>query len=167
MKCLIIVLGGGLSKMTISRVIGAVELAKRMPCGLMLVGANDEVVFMYRIVKMLGLSSREVIPVGGSRNTLDNAYYAKSMLNKLKFKGKLILVTSKFHSWRAYQLFRNMVNKDCELSLFPINDEPDERLLAKEAVSRILAVVSVALLRIIGERGVVTLNGLYEVLKPW
>ncbi len=72
--------------MTISRVVGAIKLARRMPCGLMLVGTNDEVVFMYRIAKILGLN-HEVILVGGSRNTLDNAYYAKSMLGKLGFRG--------------------------------------------------------------------------------
>ena len=167
MRCMIIVLGGGLSKMTINRVAGAAKLARRVPCGLMLVGTNDEAVFMYRITRVLGLGDREVILVGGSRNTLDNAYYAKSALSRLGFKGRLILVTSRFHSWRAYQLFRNMLGRDYELSLLPIDDEPDDRLRIKEVVSRILAIVSIALLRIIGDRGVMALNGLYEVLKPW
>ncbi|MGC9227746.1 YdcF family protein [Caldivirga sp.] len=165
MNCLITVLGGGISKMTVSRVIEAVKLAKRIKCGLMLVGADEEVLFMYRIINLM-CPNQEVILVGGSRNTFDNAYYANLALSKLGFNGTLILVTSKFHAWRAYWLFTHMV-KGGELSLVTVNDGPEARIAVKEKLSRLLAIFSIALLRMVGIRAAMMINGLYESLKPW
>ena len=56
MYCIVIVLGSGVSKMTINRVVKAVKLLKRIPCKLMFVGTNDEVIFMYKVIKSLNLN---------------------------------------------------------------------------------------------------------------
>ncbi len=166
MYCIVIVLGSGVSKMTINRVVKAVKLLKRIPCKLMFVGTNDEVIFMYKVIKSLNLN-QGVILVGGSRNTLDNAYYVKSMLNKIEFSGILTVVTSRFHSWRAYQLFRFMLNNGYKILLIAVNDTPDANVLAKERLSRLLAMVSIAMLRIAGERITMIMNKLYESFKSF
>jgi uncharacterized SAM-binding protein YcdF (DUF218 family) len=114
----IIVVGGGVIKpeisvergeitvgRTVDRIIAAVELTRRYPeARVAFVGAG-EADFVIRFVEKLGVPQDRIIVERDSRNTLENAAFAKQIVRP-KSGERWLLVTSAMHMPRAIGVFR-------------------------------------------------------------
>jgi uncharacterized SAM-binding protein YcdF (DUF218 family) len=133
-----IVLGGGLDAITIARVTKGVEILKSYLCRkLVLVGSDEEVEFMRRKASELGVDESALLCQGGSRNTIDNAYYAKRVLKRLGAR-RVALVTSEFHMERALAIFEWVLGEGYEITPVPTKDSPSEEVLEREEVFKAL-----------------------------
>ena len=115
----IVVLGGGVIKSEISadrgeiavgdtagRIIAAVELARRYPNARVVFVGRKEADFVMRLLEKLGLPGDRIILERKSRNTIENATFAKQLLLP-KPGERWLLVTSAMHMPRAVGVFRN------------------------------------------------------------
>ena len=113
-----IVLGGGVIKTEISadrgeiavgssadRIIAAVELARRYPNARVIFVGRDEADFVIRFFEKLGVAQGRIIVEGKSRNTVENAEFAKQLVMP-KPGERWLLVTSAMHMPRAVGVFR-------------------------------------------------------------
>jgi uncharacterized SAM-binding protein YcdF (DUF218 family) len=113
------VLGGGVIKSQISadrgeiavgdtanRIIAAVELARRYPSARIVFVGRSEADFVPHFFEKLGLPADRVIVERKSRNTLENATFAKQLVMP-KPGERWLLVTSAMHMPRAIGVFRN------------------------------------------------------------
>jgi uncharacterized SAM-binding protein YcdF (DUF218 family) len=134
----VIVLGGGLGSITTARVKRGVEVVKSCPCSrLILVGSDEEVEFMVRRALELGVNENVLFYSGGSRNTVDNAYYAKKILEKINAK-KVALVTSEFHMERALAIFEWVLGEEYKVTPIPVQDNPSREAVEREEVLKML-----------------------------
>jgi uncharacterized SAM-binding protein YcdF (DUF218 family) len=114
----IIALGGGVIKSeistergevavgrTVNRIIAAVELARRYPGARVVFAGRDEADFVIRFVEKFDVSKDRVIVERESRNTVENAAFAKQLVMP-KAGERWLLVTSAMHMPRAVGVFR-------------------------------------------------------------
>ena len=115
----VVVLGGGVIKSEISadrgeiavgdtadRIIAAVELARRYPSARVVFVGKNEADFVIRLFEKLGLPGDRIIVERKSRNTIENAIFAKQLVMP-KPGDRWLLVTSAMHMPRAVGVFRN------------------------------------------------------------
>ena len=114
----IVVLGGGVIKSEISadrgeiavgdtadRIIAAVELVRRYPGARVVFVGRNEADFITRFFEKLGLPGDRIIVERKSRNTIENATFAKHLVMP-KPGERWLLVTSAMHMPRAVGVFR-------------------------------------------------------------
>ena len=114
----VIVLGGGVIKTEISadrgeivvgssadRIIAAVELARRYPNARVIFVGKDEADFIIRFFNKFGVAQDRIVVEGKSRNTAENAGFAKQLVMP-KPTDRWLLVTSAMHMSRAIGVFR-------------------------------------------------------------
>src|SRR5262245_46474176 len=114
----IVVLGGGVIRPGISadrgevivgdtadRIIAAVELARRYPSARVVFVGRDEADFVIEFFEKLGVPRDRVIEERKSRNTAENAAFAKQLIVP-KPGERWLLVTSAMHMPRAVGAFR-------------------------------------------------------------
>jgi len=63
---------------------------------------------IYDFYVMCGVAPEDIIIESSSRNTRENAFYVKDMIQKNAANGKVILITSAFHMRRAEGCFRKV-----------------------------------------------------------
>ena len=63
-----------------------------------------------------------ILVEGKSRNTLENAFAARSLLEERKYSS-IILVTSDYHVPRAYYVFRKALPSNIEISVLRVSSE--------------------------------------------
>ena len=114
----VVVLGGGVIKSEISaergyvavgrtaeRIIAAIELARRYPGAHVVFAGGGEGDFVVRLLEKLGVPRDRVIVERKSRNTVENAAFAKQLVMP-KAGERWLLVTSAMHMPRAVGVFR-------------------------------------------------------------
>jgi uncharacterized SAM-binding protein YcdF (DUF218 family) len=114
----VIVLGGGAIKSEISagrgeisvgdtadRIIAAVELTRRYPSARVVFVGRTEADFVIRFFEKLGLPGDRIFVERNSRNTIENARFAKQLVLP-KPEERWLLVTSAMHMPRAVGVFR-------------------------------------------------------------
>jgi uncharacterized SAM-binding protein YcdF (DUF218 family) len=114
----VIVLGGGVIKSEISagrgeisvgdtadRIIAAVELTRRYPGMRVVFVGRNEADFVIRFFEKLGLPGDQIFVERNSRNTIENAIFAKQLVMP-KPDERWLLVTSAMHMPRAVGVFR-------------------------------------------------------------
>ena len=114
----IVVVGGGVIKSEISaergqvavgrsveRIIAAIELARRYPGAHVVFAGGGEGDFVVRLLEKLGVPGDRVIVERKSRNTAENAAFAKQLVMP-KAGERWLLVTSAMHMPRAVGVFR-------------------------------------------------------------
>ena len=69
----------------------------------------------------LGIPGKDILLEDRSRNTEEDAKYTKDILQKYKYKS-LILVTSPYHSKRAYTIFQKVMGKDIKIISAPVEN---------------------------------------------
>lgn len=132
----LVVLGGGLGEIGLSRIKKAIEIVgKGLAKCLVLVGSDKEVEFMKEIVERSGVEV-EIYFDGNSKNTVDNAYYAKKILKSISAK-KIGLVTSAFHMERALAIFKVVLGDDYEITPIPAHDNSDPETLKREELLKL------------------------------
>jgi uncharacterized SAM-binding protein YcdF (DUF218 family) len=128
----VVVLGGGLGASTLARLAKGIEVLKSTSCEkLILVGSDEEVEFMKRKAVEYGAREELLFCVGGSRNTIDNAYYAKKVLKAMGIK-RIALVTSDFHIERALAIFEWVLGEGYEIIPVAASDNPSREVLERE-----------------------------------
>src|SRR5262249_27361099 len=90
---------------TADRIIAAVELARRYPGARIVFAGATESDFVVRLVEKFGMSKDRVIVERKSRNTVENAAFAKQLVMP-KPGERWLLVTSAMHMPRAVGVFR-------------------------------------------------------------
>ena len=126
----IVVVGGGVIKSeisaergevtvgrTVNRIIAAVELARRYPDARLVFAGRGEGDFIVRLLEKLGVSKDRVIVERESRNTLENAAFAKQLVMP-KAGERWLLVTSAMHMPRAVGVFRKA---GFEVDAYPVD----------------------------------------------
>ena len=114
----VVVLGGGVIKSEISaergyvavgrtaeRIIAAIELARRYPDAHVVFAGRGEGDFVVRLLEEIGVPRDRVIVEWKSRNTVENAAFAKQLVMP-KAGERWLLVTSAMHMPRAVGVFR-------------------------------------------------------------
>ena len=91
---------------TADRIIAAVELARRYPSARVVFVGKNEADFVIRLLEKLGVSRDRIIVERKSRNTIENATFAKQLVMP-KPGERWLLVTSAMHMPRAVGVFRN------------------------------------------------------------
>jgi uncharacterized SAM-binding protein YcdF (DUF218 family) len=115
-----IVLGGGVIKTEISadrgeiavgssadRIIAAVELARQYPNAHVVFVGKDEADFVVRFFERFGVARDRIIVERKSRNTAENAVFAKQLVMPTPGE-RWLLVTSAMHMPRAVGVFRKV-----------------------------------------------------------
>ena len=126
----IVVVGGGVIKSeisaergevtvgrTVNRIIAAVELARRYPDARLVFAGRAEGDFIVRLLEKVGVSKDRVIVERESRNTLENAAFAKQLVMP-KAGERWLLVTSAMHMPRAVGVFRKA---GFEVDAYPVD----------------------------------------------
>ena len=126
----IVVLGGGVIKPEISadrgeiavgdtadRIIAAVELTRRYPTVRVVFVGRTESDFVIRFFEKLGLPSDRIFVERKSRNTIENATFAKQLVMP-KPGERWLLVTSAMHMPRAIGVFRKA---GFEVDAYPVD----------------------------------------------
>jgi uncharacterized SAM-binding protein YcdF (DUF218 family) len=114
----IVVVGGGVIKSeisaergevtvgrTVDRIIAAIELARRYPDARLVFAGGGEGEFIVPLLEKLGVPRDRVIVERKSRNTVENAAFAKQLVMP-KAGERWLLVTSAMHMPRAVGVFR-------------------------------------------------------------
>jgi uncharacterized SAM-binding protein YcdF (DUF218 family) len=114
----VIVLGGGVIKSeisadrgeiavgdTVDRMLAAIELARRYPSARVIFVGRNEADFVIRLFERLGLPGDRIIVERKSRNTIENATFAKQLVMPSPGE-RWLLVTSAMHMPRAVGVFR-------------------------------------------------------------
>lgn len=128
----VVVLGGGLGASSIARLTKGIEVLEETSCEkLILVGSDEEVDFMKRKAIERGVREEYLLCLGGSKNTIDNAYYAKKALKALGIK-RIALVTSDFHMERALAIFEWVLGEGYEVVPVAASDNPSRDVLERE-----------------------------------
>lgn len=131
----IVVLGAGVSDTSVRRLEHGLELLKRGLARVLVFmgGSEEEERLVKAVVESHGVEAARVHVDTNSKNTVDNAYYAKAILKKLGAR-KVALVTSEFHVQRALAIFDWVLGDEYVIEPFPVQDNPDESLILKEEV---------------------------------
>lgn len=69
----------------------------------------------------LGIPGKSILLEDKSRNTEEDAKYTKEIIEKYKYKS-LILVTSPYHSKRAFTIFQKVMGKDIKVISVPVEN---------------------------------------------
>jgi uncharacterized SAM-binding protein YcdF (DUF218 family) len=114
----IVVLGGGVIRSYISadrdeivvgdtadRIVAAVELARRYPSARVVFVGRSEADFAIQLFEKLGVPQERIMVEGKSRNSAENATFAKQLVVP-KPGERWLLVTSAMHMPRAVGVFR-------------------------------------------------------------
>jgi uncharacterized SAM-binding protein YcdF (DUF218 family) len=67
---------------------------------------HREAAYIRKYLQNISIPDSSIIIENNSRNTFENAIYTKSLLDSLKFKGSILLVTSSFHMRRSLAIFK-------------------------------------------------------------
>ncbi|PUA31698.1 MAG: hypothetical protein B7O98_08900 [Zestosphaera tikiterensis] len=135
---LAVVLGGGLGEAGKMRTLKGVELIKNGVCKqLLLVGNRDEVEYMTHIALREGISPEKLLSDPNSEDTLDNAYYAKLIAQKVNAKN-IALVTSDFHMERALKIFQHVFGSSYIIEPYSVHDTPTQEALKREEILKSL-----------------------------
>lgn len=67
---------------------------------------HKEGIYVKKYLQNIHIPDSSVIIESESKNTYENAVFSKKMLDSLKFKGSVLLVTSAFHMPRALACFK-------------------------------------------------------------
>lgn len=142
----VVVLGAGVSEMCIRRLeLGLELLEKGLAKVLIFVGGSEEEGRLARaMAESHGIELSIVYTDTNSKNTVDNAYYAKAILKKLKAR-RVALVTSKFHMQRALAIFDWVLGDGYQLEPFPVEDIPDGSLVYREEILKMFIPIMKAL----------------------
>jgi len=76
---------------------------------------------MKEYAEYLGITGKSILLEDKSRNTEEDAKYTKEIIEKYKYKS-LILVTSPYHSKRAFTIFRKVMGKDIKIISAPVEN---------------------------------------------
>ncbi len=76
---------------------------------------------MKKHAEYLGVSDDSILLEEESRSTEEDAYFTKDILAKNGYTS-IILVTSPYHSKRAYHIFRNIMGDDISIIMAPVED---------------------------------------------
>lgn len=129
----VVVLGAGASEIGMRRLMLGVELLKAGLARLLIfVGGSEEEERLVRaVVKSHGVELSRVHIDTNSKNTVDNAYYAKAILRKLGAR-KVALVTSSFHVERALAIFEWVLGDEYQVEALSVQDNPDDSAVHRE-----------------------------------
>lgn len=98
-------------------------------------GSRDEGELVASLAKAHGLDNSRVYIDLSSKHTVDNAYYAKRILENLKAR-RIALVTSKFHMERALAIFEWVLGDGFSIEPVPVHDNPGEDVVRREEYLR-------------------------------
>jgi len=90
---------------------------------LILVGNKEETAYMIRLAKEARVPAERIAANGESKNTVDNAYYAKQISRNLNAQ-KIALVTSAYHLERALAIFRHLFGSQFLIVPIGVDDNP-------------------------------------------
>lgn len=128
----VVVLGAGDNDITVGRVEKGIEMVKKgLAKVLVFVGGRIDGALAADLSKAHGLSNSQIYIDTNSKNTVDNAYYAKKILKELSAK-KIALVTSEFHMNRSLAVFEWVLGDEFTIDPVPVKDNPDRRVLEAE-----------------------------------
>ncbi|MEM4546669.1 MAG: YdcF family protein [Zestosphaera sp.] len=128
----VIVLGAGINDISVGRIKKGIEVVKSgLARILVFVGGSDDGALAASLSRTHGLNDSQIYIDTNSRNTVDNAYYAKKILERLNMK-KVALVTSKFHMERSLAIFEWVLGDEFLIVPVPVEDEPDREVVEKE-----------------------------------
>ena len=99
----IVILGGGIENEALIRFMCGHRLWKRLHVPLIITGSSEKGIEKELLMEM-GIPENEIIEERRSKDTSENARYAKQIIEKKGFKSP-ILVTSAYHMKRAVFLF--------------------------------------------------------------
>lgn len=123
----ILVLSGGVGE----RIEEAVNLYHKGYAPKILMGGGGEYFgryytdFMGEYANELGVRKKDILKERQALSTYENATYSLPILKELKAK-KVLLVTSKFHTSRAYKIFQKVFQKsNIEIYIVGVDDEID------------------------------------------
>jgi len=136
----IVVLGGGTGDAAVLRIsVGCKFIRDGKAKYLVIVGSKDEVEFMLTKIKELGCWGKQIYYDVNSRNTIDNAYYAKKILKIIEAR-RIGLVTSEFHMERALTIFEWALGDDYIVEPIPVHDNPSKEVLEREELLKTLII---------------------------
>jgi uncharacterized SAM-binding protein YcdF (DUF218 family) len=111
-----------LPKILKSRIRKAEQLYKRFNCKVILSGGKrrniNEAYFMK---KHINVPKEDILLEPYSRNTKTNAIFCRRIVIKKKFEN-VIIVTSTYHLFRAFIVFRNVFPWDIKIKMSPAKD---------------------------------------------
>lgn len=127
-----VVLGAGTGDIGVGRIRKGIEVVKSgLAKFLVFVGDHDDGALAMNMARASGLSDSQVYIDVNSKNTVDNAYFAKKILKKLEAK-RVVLITSGFHMARALATFEWVLGDDFSIDPLPVDDTPSEEAIRKE-----------------------------------
>lgn len=127
-----VVLGAGVSDIGVGRIRKGIEVIKSgLARFLVFVGDHDDSALAISMARASGLSSSQVYVDTNSKNTVDNAYFAKKILKKLEAR-RILLITSRFHMERALATFEWVLGDDFLIDPLPVDDAPSEEAVREE-----------------------------------
>lgn len=128
----VVVLGAGVNDIGVGRIKKGIEIMKKgLAKVLVFVGGSDDGALVTQLAKAYGLNDSQMYIDINSKNTIDNAYYARKILEKLNAK-KIALVTSKFHMERSIAIFEWVLGDEFLIEPIPVEDNPGREALEKE-----------------------------------
>ncbi len=71
-----------------------------------------EAIYIKKYLKSISIPDSSIIIENNSKNTFENALFSKQILDSLKFKGSILLVTSSFHMRRSLAIFKKVGYKN-------------------------------------------------------
>ena len=67
---------------------------------------HREAIYVKKYLRSIEIPDSNIIIENNSKNTYENAIFTKHILDSLKFKGSILLVTSSFHMRRSLAIFK-------------------------------------------------------------
>ena len=114
------------------RVKKALELLEAHPGGVMIVvGTEEEAAYMAQVAQQAGAPRDRLIADGRSKTTIDNAYYAKRLSDRLNIKDQF-LVTSPYHIARALFTFKRVLGPEYQITAAPSRNQPTKKVIRRE-----------------------------------
>ena len=130
-----VVLGAGTGETARARVLRGIQAFSESLCSLLLLlGNREEADYMLRLASERVPTDR-IVANADSTNTVDNAYYAKRIAQRLGLK-KLALITSRLHMKRALAIFRHLFGSGFVIHPLEADDNPREEDVKREELLR-------------------------------
>lgn len=129
-----------MSRTGVRRMAKGVELVRKGLAKVLVFvgGSREEGELIALLAKAYGLDDSRLYIDLNSKHTVDNAYYARRILENLKAR-RIALVTSKFHMERAVAIFEWVLGDGFSIVPVPVRDSPSEDVIKKERYLRGLA----------------------------
>lgn len=151
----VVVLGAGVSDICAGRVKAGLDLVKKGFAKVLVFvgGSTEEEFFVKSLAQSLDVEVSKIYVDVNSKNTVDNALYAKAILRTLGAR-KIALVTSAYHMPRALAIFEWVLGDEYQISPFEVQDNPGECELYRETLLRTLVPLMKALIAKGDEKGI-------------